>query len=102
MTSTPRPAAAPDLPRYADELAEELEEIGSARPERPDRPEDRFLDREASWLDYSDRVLTLAADPAQPLLERVRFAAIFAGNLVIRAGTGQGDRRALRTSHSPG
>ena len=81
MTTSPRPAAAPDLPRYADELAEELEELDASRPARSDRPADRFLDREASWLDYSERVLTLAADPAQPLLERVRFAAIFAGNL---------------------
>ena len=44
-------------------------------------PSDRFLDREASWLDYSDRVLQLAADPSVPLLDRVRFLAIFAGNL---------------------
>jgi polyphosphate kinase len=80
VTTSPTPGA-PDLPRYADELAEELEELEAPVPERPDRPADRFLDREASWLDYSDRVLTLAADPAQPLLERLRFAAIFAGNL---------------------
>ena len=80
MSTSPSPGA-PDVPRYADELAEELEELAAAAPARPDRPANRFLDREASWLDYSDRVLTLAADPAQPLLERLRFAAIFAGNL---------------------
>lgn len=44
-------------------------------------PEDRFLDRELSWLAFNTRVLELAEDPDLPLLERVRFAAIFASNL---------------------
>jgi polyphosphate kinase len=44
-------------------------------------PEDRFLDREESWLRFNQRVLDLAGDPSLPLLERVRFLAIFAGNL---------------------
>jgi polyphosphate kinase len=43
--------------------------------------EDRFLDRELSWLRLNQRVLELAEDESQPLLERVRFAAIFASNL---------------------
>jgi polyphosphate kinase len=42
---------------------------------------DRFLDRELSWLAFNDRVLQLARDPGVPLLERVRFLAIFASNL---------------------
>jgi polyphosphate kinase len=43
--------------------------------------EDRFLDRELSWLQLNQRVLELAEDETQPLLERVRFAAIFTSNL---------------------
>ncbi len=44
-------------------------------------PDERFLDRELSWLAFNQRVLELAEDPDLPLLERVRFMAIFASNL---------------------
>src|ERR1700733_2783971 len=44
-------------------------------------PGDRYLDREESWLRFNQRVLELAEDESIPLLERVRFLAIFASNL---------------------
>jgi polyphosphate kinase len=44
-------------------------------------PADRFLDREESWLRFNQRVLELAEDDTVPLLDRVRFLAIFASNL---------------------
>ncbi len=46
-----------------------------------DLPEDRYLNRELSWLDFNARVLALAADNSLPLLERAKFLAIFASNL---------------------
>ncbi len=44
-------------------------------------PTDRYLNRELSWLDFNARVLALAEDTSQPLLERAKFLAIFASNL---------------------
>ena len=40
-----------------------------------------ITDREMSWLSFNQRVLELAEDSATPLLERVRFLAIFSSNL---------------------
>ena len=44
-------------------------------------PENRYLDRELSWLAFNQRVLELAEDPSVPVLERANFLAIFASNL---------------------
>ncbi|HMS75024.1 RNA degradosome polyphosphate kinase [Gordonia sp. (in: high G+C Gram-positive bacteria)] len=49
--------------------------------ELTDLPDDRYLNRELSWLDFNSRVLALAEDTSQPLLERAKFLAIFASNL---------------------
>src|SRR5271165_2395569 len=57
------------------------------RPERIAGGEDPggdpwlYLNRELSWLDFNDRVLQLAEDEQLPLLERVKFCAIYTTNL---------------------
>jgi polyphosphate kinase len=63
-----------------------FEDAGSAAQAEPGPaeralPEDRFLDRELSWLAFNQRVLELAEDPSLPVLERAKFLAIFASNL---------------------
>jgi polyphosphate kinase len=40
-----------------------------------------YISRELSWLSFNERVLDQAADESWPLLERVKFLAIFASNL---------------------
>ncbi len=51
------------------------------RDSEPGRSDGSFLNRELSWLDFNERVLALAEDTRLPLLERVKFVAIFASNL---------------------
>src|SRR5687768_4657696 len=44
-------------------------------------PEQRYLNRELSWLDFNARVLAIADQSESPLLERAKFLAIFSQNL---------------------
>jgi len=60
--------------------------FGSAIPEsgaesRAAEEASPFLNRELSWLEFNGRVLAEAEDPGVPLLERLKFIAIFGGNL---------------------
>jgi polyphosphate kinase len=79
------PAAQPDPP---DTGAPEPRGVPASPPavtpteaETADLPDDRYLNRELSWLDFNARVLALAEDESQPLLERAKFLAIFSSNL---------------------
>ena len=56
------------------------------RSDAPRDPEDLgrqelFFNRELSWLEFNDRVLQIAEDPDTPLLERLKFCAIWSTNL---------------------
>src|SRR3954451_1813968 len=42
---------------------------------------DLFFNRETSWMRFNERVLELAEDESVPLLERVKFCAIYSSNL---------------------
>jgi len=73
-------AALPAITGSADSAPEAPPAATSPTIDDP-LPEDRYLNRELSWLDFNARVLALAADPSLALLERAKFLAIFASNL---------------------
>ncbi len=50
-------------------------------PTRTVTADERLLNRELSWVEFNARVLDLAAEEEQPLLERVKFCSIFSSNL---------------------
>ncbi|MEJ2666715.1 MAG: hypothetical protein P8Z81_06405, partial [Deinococcales bacterium] len=91
---------APDVADGAPDVAEEEPDVAEGQPDmfeglptapdgergsaqgagRLDAPE-LYFNRELSWLDFNERVLEEAEDRRTPLLERLRFVAIFGSNL---------------------
>jgi polyphosphate kinase len=67
-------AEATEAPELADEAPGEAAGI-------PLDSTELYANRELSWLDFNDRVLQLAEDGPMPLLERVKFLAIYSINL---------------------
>jgi polyphosphate kinase len=72
------------------ELGSETREAAAGRPEDGQPGTDQvpelrdaalYVNRELSWLDFNDRVLQLAEDESLPLIERLKFLAIFVSNL---------------------
>ena len=43
-------------------------------------PQDKYFDRELSWLQFNSRVLAEAIDPTNPPLERLKFTGIVSSN----------------------
>ena len=74
--------AYPDLP-LLEPLAQAVERLRPTTGEAAAAVGDPslYVNRELSWLDFNDRVLQLAEDDSLPLLERVKFCAIYSSNL---------------------
>ena len=82
LTGPRPPAAADENGRGARGRTPGAPAAPTAGPAAPaDLPADRYDSRELSWLEFNARVLALAEDPSQPLLERAKFLSIFASNL---------------------
>jgi polyphosphate kinase len=61
-------------------VMDSIKQILGSSPQDLSDP-DLYLNRELSWLKFNDRVLEEALDETHPLLERLKFLAIFSSNL---------------------
>jgi polyphosphate kinase len=63
------------------DVAEQQTDTDEAPTRRELTDPELFINRELSWLDFNDRVLQLAEDEHLPVMERLKFLAIFVTNL---------------------
>jgi polyphosphate kinase len=90
-SSTPpnTPPHQPNHPQHAPGRPEDPKALRLARPDAKHNhgsrliveDDARYFNRDVSWLEFNRRVLAQASDPRTPLLERVKFLAIFTTNL---------------------
>ncbi len=91
----------------AEDYAPEVKDEGGeeAPPARNLEDPSLYFNRELSWLEFNDRVLQLAEDESVPLLERVKFCAIWESNLdeffMVRVANLEDAREAGRESRGP-
>ena len=90
LRSEPLPAMPP---QRAQDLEGDVPSKTKARDTIPGKPRSRrasadplrapelYINRHLSWLEFNRRVLEEALDPANPLLERMKFLSIFSTNL---------------------
>jgi polyphosphate kinase len=74
IAATPEPSALTATPEPSAPAA-----VAAVEPDLLDRA--LYFNRELSWIAFNERVLELAEDPRVPLLERVKFCAIYTSNL---------------------
>ncbi len=84
------------------ELAAEA--VGAGAPDLEDPT--LYFNRELSWLEFNDRVLQLVEDASVPLLERIKFCAIWESNLdeffMVRVANLEAKIEAGRDARGPG
>ncbi len=88
---------------YVPDAEEEAGEEAAPAPDLEDHS--LYFNRELSWLEFNDRVLQLAEDESVPLLERVKFCAIWESNLdeffMVRVANLEDAREAGREARGP-
>jgi polyphosphate kinase len=71
----------PDTMTTGSQIESELRPDGVGTADSPLDDPALYINRETSWLEFNDRVLEEALDERNPLLERMKFIAIYSTNL---------------------